>query len=391
MGKKTKSKFSNSKKAIHRRILHIPKNLYYRAKLWWDRSYFHKAIAIFFLLIMLWVGGMYGIARWYMWDQRNEPLKYGVTFIPNYARHFGLDPKQTMRAIIDELNVRQFRLVSYWKDYEKERGVYDFTELDWQFRMAEESGSKVSLAIGLRQPRWPECHMPTWAEPLAMSEWAPLLKDYMGAVIDRYKNSPALESYQLENEFFLSVFGECPDFTRDRLIDEYNFVKERDPHHELIVSRSNNAMGWPVNEPIADTTAVSVYKRVWDKNITKRYIEYPFPAWFYAFLGGAGKLTNGTDLIIHELQAESWLPGDKGFEMNDVNDIPEQNKSLNAERLKNRIEYGRATGLKEIYLWGVEWWYWRKIVANDPSLWNAARDALQEAYFINGESPYTKH
>jgi hypothetical protein len=386
MGTKKKSKFSNGKRAIHRRLLHIPKVFFYRAKLWWDDRLWHKLIAIFFFLIMLWVGGMYGVARWYMWDQRNEPLKYGVTFIPNYSRHFGLDPKITMKAIIDELNVRQFRLVSYWKDHEAVRGVYDFTELDWQFKMAEESNSKVSLAIGLRQPRWPECHMPRWAETLPKDEWAPLLKDYMGAVIDRYKNSPALESYQLENEFFLEVFGICPDFSRDRLIDEYNFVKERDPKHELIVSRSNNAMGWPVNEPIADTTAVSVYKRVWDKTLTKRYFEYPFPAWFYAFLGGAGKLANGTDLIIHELQAEAWLPA--GFEMNDISDIPEQNKSLNAERLKDRIEYGRGTGLKEIYLWGVEWWYWRKVVANDPSLWNTAKEEIARAYFINGESPY---
>lgn len=389
MGTKKKSKFSYSKKAIHRRLLHIPKITFYKSKLWWDDRWWHKAIAIFFLLIMLWVGGMYGVARWYMWQRSDQPLKYGVTFIPNYAEHFGLDPKQTMKAIIDELGVRQFRLVSYWKDYEKTRGTYDFTELDWQFELAEQSNSKVSLAIGLRQPRWPECHMPTWAEQLPKTEWAPLLKDYMGAVIDRYKDHPALESYQLENEYFLKVFGICPDHSRDRLIDEYNFVKSKDPHTPLIVSRSNNGLGWPVNEPIADTTAVSVYKRVWDKTLTKRYFEYPFPAWYYAFLGGAGKIANGTDLIVHELQAESWLPA--GFEMNRIEDIPEQNKSLNAERLKNRIEYGRATGLKEIYLWGVEWWYWRKVIADDPSLWNTARDAIAEAYYENGESPYNEY
>lgn len=386
MPKKKKSTFSWGKRAIHRRLLNIPKILFFRSKFWYDKSWINKLIAVFFLILMLWVGGMYGIARWYMWTRADQPLKYGVTFIPDYARNFGLDPKDTMRAIIDDLGVRQFRLVSYWKNHEKVRGTYDFTELDWQFKMAEESNSKVSLAIGLRQPRWPECHMPKWAEGLPMSEWSVELKKYMGAVIDRYKDSPALESYQLENEFFLKVFGICPDHTRDRLIDEYNFVKQKDPNRELIVSRSNNALGWPVNEPIADKTAVSVYKRVWDKTLTKRYFEYPFPAWFYAFLGGAGKLSNGTELIIHELQAEPWLPA--GFEMNDISDIPEQNKSLDNERLRNRIEYGRATGLKEIYLWGVEYWYWRKIVADDPSLWNTARDEIRRAYFINGTSPY---
>ncbi|MBA3758842.1 hypothetical protein H0X10_04435 [Candidatus Saccharibacteria bacterium] len=387
------AKKKKTKKRLHHRLAvkfprasALPKIAYYRLKLWFDTSWLHKIVAVFFLLIILWSGTMYGVAQWYMWDRRDMPLKYGVTFIPRYARHFGLEPKDTMQAIIDELGVRQFRLVSYWNEFEKIPGTYDFTELDWQFKMAEQSGSKVSLAIGLRQPRWPECHMPDWAEKMPMSQWSVELKEYMGVVIDRYKSSPALESYQLENEFFLKVFGICPDHSRSRLVDEYNFVKQRDSSHPIIVSRSNNALGWPVNEPIADTTAVSVYKRVWDKSLTKRYFEYPFPAWFYAFLGGAGKLTNGTDLIVHELQAESWLPA--GFEMNRIEDIPEQNKSLNAERLKDRIEYGRATGLKEVYLWGVEWWYWRKIKADDPSLWNVARDEISRAYFVNGESPY---
>jgi hypothetical protein len=378
--------FSWGKRATRRRVRNVPKILFYRAKLWWDDSRWHKAVAIFFLLIMLWVGGMYGIARWYMWDQRSKPLQYGVTFIPRYARHFDLDPKDTMKAIIDELGVRQFRLVSYWDDFEKVQGQYDFTELDWQFRLAEESGSKVSLAIGLRQPRWPECHMPKWAEAMPMSQWSVELKKYMKVVIERYKSSPALESYQLENEFFMTVFGICPDHSRERLVDEYNFVKSLDSVHPVIVSRSNNWVGFPWHDPLPDEVGISVYKRVWDKSLTKRYFEYPLPASFYAFLGGLGRIATGKDLMIHELQAEAWLP--PGFEMNRLEDIPEQNKSLNAERLKDRIEYGRATGLKEIYLWGVEWWYWRKVKANDPSLWNVARDEIAHAYFLNGISPY---
>lgn len=335
---------------------------------------------------MIWVGGMYGIARWYMYTQRNEPLKYGVTFIPRYSRSFGIEPKDTLRAIIDELGVRQLRLVSYWDDAEKVKGTYDFSELDWQFEMAEKSKSKVSLAIGLRQPRWPECHMPTWAEKLPMSEWTVELKNYMKAVIERYKSSPALESYQLENEFFMKVFGICPDHTRERLVDEYYFVKGLDSAHPVLVSRSNNWVGFPWYDPRPDKVGISVYKRVWDSAVTKRYFEYPLPASFYAFLGGIGKIGTGKDLMIHELQAEPWLPA--GYQMNDISDIPEHDKSLNAERLKDRIEYGRATGLKEIYLWGVEYWYWRKVVADDPSLWNVARDEIAHAYFVNGTSPY---
>ncbi len=345
----------------------------------WRRGLWQKIALLIVTIVVGFVGVSYGVAQWYIASQKNKPLVFGATFSPYYAQHFGLDPKQTLDAIINDLGIKHLRFVSYWNQGEKTEGTYDFRDLDWQFAMAEQSGAKVSLAIGLRQPRWPECHMPGWAMDLPMSQWEPKLTAYMQVVIDRYKDSPALESYQLENEFFLKVFGECPDFSRDRLIREAEFVKQADPDHTLIITRSNNALGIPIGEPQPDEFGVSVYKRVWDKTITKRYFEYPFPAWFYASLGGYGKIFTGKDLIIHELQTEAWLPEGKGYSMNDVASIPEQNKSLDATRLKNRLEYGKATGLREIYVWGVEWWYWQKVAANKPGLWDTARQTIQQS------------
>lgn len=343
-----------------------------KAKHWYTNRNILQKIGIWIaIVIMLFVGSMYGIARWYIWQNQDKPLHVGVTFVPRHARYFSLDPQQTMRALIDELNIKQFRLVSYWNEHEPTQGQYNFTELDWQFKYAEEAGAKVSLAIGLRQPRWPECHMPGWAMNMPREQWQPLLKDYMKVVIERYKDSPALESYQLENEFFMTVFGECPDHSRDRLVDEFNFVKQIDPNKPIIISRSNNAVGLPVGEPRPDVFAVSIYKRVWDKNITKRYFEYPFPAWFYGFLAGAGKIVTGKDMIIHELQAEPWAPTSTREAS-----VEEQNKSVSPERLRQRFTYGEATGMKEMYLWGAEWWYWRKVKFNDSSMWDVAREEI---------------
>jgi hypothetical protein len=197
----------------------------------------------------------------------------------------------------------------------------------------------------------------------------------MGAVIERYGHDPALESYQLENEYFLKVFGICPDFSRDRLISEFNYVKNHDTDTPVIISRSNNAIGTPLNEPTPDEYGVSVYKRVWDITLTKRYVEYPFPAWFYGFLGGTSKIIQGRDTFIHELQSEPWPPAGQPI----VNvSLEEQDKSMNAQRLKDRFEYGKATGMKQIDLWGAEWWYWRKAKANDPSLWNVAKEEFNQ-------------
>jgi hypothetical protein len=319
---------------------------------------------------------MYGIAKWYTWDQHDKPLELGASFIPEYAQSLGVDPHQTLQAMLNDLGVKQLRLVGYWNNIETTEGHYDFSELDWEFAQAQASGARVSLAIGLRQPRWPECHMPDWAASGPKDIWSVQLKAFMKAVINHYKDNPVLQSYQLENEFFLKVFGNCPDFSRDRLIDEYDFVKSLDSNHPVIISRSNNALGLPIGQPQPDMFGVSVYKRVWDITITKRYVEYPFPAWFYGFLGGAGKILTGKDLIIHELQAEPWPPN--GMEIKNT-PLAEQSKSLDAQRLAQRFQYGEATGLRTIDLWGAEYWYYRKEILRDPSLWNVARTYYQEA------------
>lgn len=375
--KRSQNQISRSSKTVSKRVIENFNSSPFNLLFWWRRSLWQRIVVILIAIITLVVSCSYGISYWYLARHRDEPLVFGVTFISDYASYFGLDPRQTMQAIIDELGVKRFRLVSYWKNIERTQGTYDFSDLDWQFQKAEQAGAQIDLALGLRQPRWPECHMPTWAKEQPQSEWYPKLKDFMTAVVNRYKDSPALISYQVENEFFMTIFGKCTDFDRSRLIDEYNLVKSLDPTKPIVVTRSNNWGGIPINEPTPDIYGVAVYKRVFDYSVMHRYFEYPYPPWFYGFLAGLGEIVKGKPLAIHELQMEPWLPN--GFEMNDVSSIPEQNKSMNADRLRHRFKYAEDTGMRTIDAWGVEWWYWRKEKANDPSLWNVARQEFSRA------------
>lgn len=363
---KTKSKVKQKARTLWKRFL-------------WPRSVWRRVVVCVLLILTLQVGTMYGIARWYMAKHANQPMQWGVTFIPDYAETFSLDPQETMQAMISDLGIKHFRLVSYWEDIEPVPGQFDFSQLDWQFKKAEQAGVTVSLAIGLRQPRWPECHTPSWVHGQPKDIWYPELKTFMTRVVERYRMSPALDSYQLENEYFLKAFGKCTDFSRDRLVSEYNLVKSLDPLHTLIVSRSNNALGFPVGKPTPDMFGVSVYKRVWDKTITKRYFEYPFPAWFYGFLAGGGEILTGKDMMIHELQAEPWPP------QGDITkaSIAEQDKSLSAKRLADRLKYAKGTGVKHVDLWGAEWWYWRKVKFNDSTIWDTVKTEIQRANNFN--------
>jgi hypothetical protein len=311
---------------------------------------------------------MYGVAQWYIWSERNKPLVLGISFVADYAQSLGLNPHQTFDAILNDLHVKNVRLVSYWSDIESEPGKYNFSELDWEFHQAQSHGAKVSLAIGLRQPRWPECHEPSWVDLESTSVWEPQLFQFIATVINRYKNNPALDSYQLENEYFLSAFGLCTNDSRQRLIDEANLVGKLDPKHTLIISRSQNSVGWPVGAPSGGEYAISIYRRVWTP-VLGRYIEYPYPAWYYAFLAGIEKIWSGKDTIIHELQAEPWGP--HGQTIPELS-LFEQNKSFNTTSLKTTVAFAKATGMKTMYLWGAEYWYYRLATLHDPSVWNTA-------------------
>jgi hypothetical protein len=320
---------------------------------------------------------MYGIAEWYIHSESSTPLQMGVTFSPDYAESLGLNPDQTMQALLN-IGVRQFRLVSYWSDIEPTANQFNFTQLDSEFALAHKYHATIILVLGLRQPRWPECHPPNWINTdQPDSNWQPQLESYMSKVINRYKGSSSLQAYQLENEYFLQGFGDCTsyDYSRSRLISEDNLIKKLDPVHPIIISRSNNGLGWPIGQPHAKTYSISIYKRVWDATWTHRYYEYPFPAKYYAFVAGVEKIFFHSNTIIGELQAEAWPPHGQAIT---ATSLAEQNKSMNAKRLKGMFNFGKGTGMKQIELWGAEYWYYRKEILHDPSLWNVAKQEFSQ-------------
>ncbi len=324
--------------------------------------------------------GMYGIALWYQHSQAGNPTTLGVSFIADYATYLGLDAHQTYQAILIDLPAKHLRLVSYWSDIEPTQGTYNFTELDYEMAQAQAHGAKVTLAVGLRQPRWPECHVPNWIDTTkAESSWQPQLETYMTAVINRYKNNPALQSYQLENEFF-NTFGQCNNFDKVRLTTELNLVHSLDPNHPVVITRSDNYVGFSLSKPLPDIIGISVYRRVWLGLGNFHYFQYPFPSWYYAFLAGTQEILTGKASILHELQAEPWPPNGQGIANTS---LAQQNQSLDAKRLTMNIQFGKQTGLKQIDLWGAEYWYYRMVTLHDPSVWNAAKIEFQQT---NAES-----
>lgn len=276
-----------------------------------------------------------------------------------------------MRAALEDLGVRRFRLMSYWNIHEKSPGNYNFAELDWQLDLIAKYHGEASLCLGKRQPRWPECHMPPWAQKLDKQEWYPALFTYIETVIKRYRKHPALQSWQLENEALLKSFGHCvdQDYNPQRLIKELQLVKKLDPDHPVIMTLSDS-WGLPWRPPQPDMYAMSLYRTT--INQRGNYVFSKRPPQFYQLRALAITLLRRRSTFIHELQAEPWLHS--GITTTPLTD---QLNVLSPENLRKNILFAVRTGLRPIDLWGLEWWYWMRESHSHPEYWETVRKTLQ--------------
>lgn len=301
----------------------------------------------------------------YNQTHKNEPYKWGVSFSIKQARDIGIDWRAAYTATLDDLNMKSVRLMSYWDEIEKSPGQYDFSDLDWMFDQAAKRKITVTLAIGLRQPRWPECHPPTWAKEGMDKHDYTALYDFITTTVNRYKTHKNLISYQLENEAMLKAFGGCTDYNLQRIEAELAMVKSLDTKTPVYMSLDGQ-WGLPWRGPVPDGYAYSLYRRNWVKEIGI-YFDYPLlPSW-YSGRAEIIRWYTGRPVIIHELQLEPWGPA-QPWEIS----VSEQDITMSPARIHEVMQYARDTQIKEIYTWGSEWWYWRKI-NGDPNVWNAVK------------------
>ncbi|HEX4662276.1 MAG TPA: hypothetical protein VH144_01545, partial [Candidatus Saccharimonadales bacterium] len=273
-------------------------------------------------------------------------------------------------ALLDDLKIRQFRLMSYWDLSEPTPGHYDFRDLDWQMNEAAKRGAKVTLSLGLRQPRWPECHQPGWADSLSKDQRNTDLKAYITAVVHRYENNPALQSWQPENEALNDWFGTCGPSDRTFLRQEFALIQSLTK--KPILASLSDQWGYPLNAPIPDEFGFSIYPIVYDHH--GFYVNFATPVWYHRLRAAILTTIWHKPVFIHELQLEPWGPADIA-----KLSIAEQNNSLSVDQLHKNIRQARQIGPDDIYTWGSEWWYWRKEKMHDPSIWEAVRQEIVDS------------
>ena len=322
-----------------------------------------KKILFGFLILLLAFAG-------YLFIGSKEPAKeitWGVNFSQKHAKYLGLDWQETYLALLNDLKIKNLKVATYWDLIETKEGEYNFEDLDWQVAKARQNEAKILLVIGMKTPRWPECHLPDWAKNLNKQEQQEKILKLLENIVLRYRDSETIGAWQVENEPFFP-FGECLWADKDFLKKEVNLVKSLDSQHRpVVISDSGEGPFWISAASIGDIVGITMYKKVWVQQIGF-YLTYPFPPVFYHRKAEIVRKIFGKEVICVELQAEPWGP-----KLLYDTPLEEQQKTMNLEQFKYNIEFAKNTGLKEFYLWGAEWWYWMKEKQQKPEIWDEAK------------------
>lgn len=307
----------------------------------------------------------------------SKEITWGVNFSQMQAEALGLNWKESYLATINDLKTKNIKLHTQWDWVEGNKGKYYFEDIDWQLEQAKNKGVKIIYVLGLKSGRWPECHIPLWANNLSEKDQQEELLNYIEEVVLRYKNNDTIINWQIENEPFFK-FGKCPEwyYKDDEFIKkEINLIKSLDSSRKIIISDSGEQSSWFSVAKHADIVGITMYREVWANLLNKWgfYFKSFLPPVTYWKKSMLIKKIFNKDVICIELQAEPWAS--KPFY--NVS-LEEQAKTMNLKIFKNNIEYAKKTGLNTFYFWGVEWWYWMKEKQNQPEIWNEAKNLFND-------------
>ena len=324
-----------------------------------------KILFLFVVIILLFLTYYFFIAL----APKAEHITFGIDFSKEYAILLGLDWKKAYVAMLSDLKVRNIKLLNQWDVIESEKDVFNFQDADWQLLKAKSYGAEVIYVVGMKTGRWPECHIPSWADSLSKEQQQDAVLQYVKTTILRYKDDASIVAWQAENEPFYS-FGVCPWYDDDFVKKEVALIKSIDPEKPVIISDSGEQSLWFKAAKVGDIVGTTMYRKVWVHLPAGYgfYIDYPLPAVAYFNKAQIIQAIYGKKVINVELQAEPWVSSIS------ADSLVKQQESMNVNQFKKNIEYAKESGLDTFYFWGYEWWYYMKEKQDSPEIWNEAKN-----------------
>jgi beta-galactosidase GanA len=303
--------------------------------------------------------------------ERHLPFAKNPQFIPTFssaqANYLGLNPQEVYNNILNDFKPKHIRLQANWNELETKSGQFDFSGLDWQVQAAQARGISITLAVGRKLPRWPECHDPDWLKNKKSWEVDEYIEKLLIATIDHYKTNSAVTRWQLENEPLFS-YGNCPSPNIHRLKWEFNTLKQLDSTRPVLITDSGELSSWWEVAGVGDELGSTLYRVTWNPFFS--YQTYPWPPYFYR-LKAALVSPWVNKIIVSELQMEPWGP--QGLRSLSLS---EARQSFDIKKFNDNVNFFKRTGLSQAFLWGVEWWYKAK-TDGDSSYWEAGKELFR--------------
>ncbi len=326
-----------------------------------------------------------------------EPLRIGTTYSPRQSEYLGLDWKETYLSILD-FGFDVIRLGTYWNEIEKTADNYDFTFLDWQIFEAKRRKIPIVLTVGMKAPRWPEYFIPKWMLKRVDHGFGAKISDdhylkervlqFIRVVVTHYRNEKTIRYWQVENEPLDRAGAQYWWISNKFLKQEIDLVRKIDHQKRPIIVnvatypnkflRSLTRFFSPYDSvqkslPLCDIVGLDVYPVVghkfWWKKLyfwtdSKERKEY-----FSEILDFVKKHDRKAWII--EFQAEPWEPGllvHKGKDRPPTG-WPEMSRA--------HFQEFRSLGFDTIFLWGAEYWQFRKAQHKDEGWWKMVLDLFQ--------------
>lgn len=248
------------------------------------------------------------------------------------------------------------RLGSYWNRIQPSPTEYDFKALVSMIKSFETAKQSLVMTLGVKAPRWPEFHYPSWVQHKTTNHKATqsAILAYIATTVQRLKQFQSITHWQVENEPLDPSGPDQEAISLDFLKEEIALIRSLD-HRPIIVSVwGNDAIkrGFlPVLAPFADVIGLDLYPKQFVGQVFGQNI-YKGPSFTPQRLKKQLQLMS-KPIWVTELQAEPWEKNEQGYRL-------AHPKSISPMQLKETIEQTMQLPVSEVLLWGFEYWLWRK-------------------------------
>ena len=297
-------------------------------------------------------------------------MRVGVSLSHRAARDLGLDPVHAFEQLAS-CGFAPIRLSAYW-DWDPGD---DYRILDSMVAAAERLGTSIVITVGMKAMRWPEFYIPA---TIQRDQLALAVVDFASTTVARYRHSPVVEAWQVENE---PRNRSGPGFElvpTDLLQREMKAVAQVDPRPQIVncflhFTRLSDLVSrpWPWYDvvghlldlvPTDHVLGFDIHPFISRKLGPMRWLSSARDGWPQEWRAVADRVRSaGRRIWVTESQAEPWGPG-----------------SLDPARMQRTFEAVVEAEPEVVLLWGAEFWLKRQS-AGDPGWMEAALSLVKSA------------